>query len=201
MKRSAWISVLLAGVLALALVTTSQATSISFYATADNQFTMYLSTNPTVAGTQIGSGTDWSTTYSGSGTLTPGVTNYLQVYGVNAGAEAGFIGQFTLSDTDFEFANGTQYVLSNATDWFVSATGYNAAPNVATDEGQNGVGPWFTRPNIDTNARWIWTDVPTGDKAYISIPIYSTFTPVPLPPAVLLLGSGLIGLAGWRRLF
>jgi hypothetical protein len=39
----------------------------------------------------------------------------------------------------------------------------------------------------------------TGDSVGIDNVTFSRVTPVPLPPAVWLLGSGLLGLAGWRR--
>ena len=186
-------------VCAVCLASPGFATTISYHATADDGFTMYISTSPTVQGTSIGSGNDWSGTFSGSGALIAGVTNYLQVYGDNSGGNVGgFIGDFTLSDANFQFGNGAQSMLTNAADWFVSETGYNAAPNVATDRGQNGAYPWGIISGIDAQARWIWTTDSEGSVAYLSIPI--TYV-VPLPPALLLLGSGLLALAGWRKLF
>ena len=44
--------------------------------------------------------------------------------------------------------------------------------SAASDDGYGGIGAWVVTAN---------------------------YTPVPLPPTVLLLGSGLLGLAGWRR--
>jgi hypothetical protein len=186
-----------------------QATNISFSATCDNAFYIYISTSPTVQGTQIGYGNDWGTAFTGSTALTPGVVNYLQVFGANAApSPAGFIGDFTLSDSSFMFANGTQYIVTNANpaQWFVSpdgASGYYQSPNSLTDFGKNGTETWLGHEGggpisgIDTNAHWIWNNLYSDSySAYISTAIY----PVPLPPTVLLLGSGLLGLAGWKRL-
>jgi hypothetical protein len=171
---------------------TGYATTISYNATADNAFYMYLSNSLTDQGTLIGSGYNWGATYSGSATLlSTDKTQYLQVYGVDWGAPASFIGDFTLSDSNFKFTNGTQNILSNTSDWFVSATGYGAGPNVATGHGNNGVGPWGLHSDISAGAQWIWTDNP-GGVAYISTPIFTTVTPVPLPSAILLLGPGLV---------
>jgi len=176
----------------------ANATDIAVNATADNGFNMYLSTNATTAGTQILTGSNWGSTYSVTAALTPGVTNYLQVYGINSGGPGAFIGSFTLSDTGFHFANGTQSLDTNTTDWFLSATNYNTAPNIVTFYAINGGGPWGFHPSIDSAAQWIWSSDFYAASAYISTPIYSS---VPLPPALLLFGPGLFGLAAVRRRF
>jgi hypothetical protein len=201
MKRRLVGLLLVASLLALTVASSAYATDLSFDATCDNGFYMYLSTDPNAQGTQIAYHNYWFTAYSDTVTLNPG-TQYLHVYGFDQGGPAGFIGDFSLSDTNFHFANGTQSLSTNTTDWFVSVTGFGAGTNLATDYGPNdGLGPtWTVVPGILANARWIWSqDHENEDIVYISTPIYSSA--VPLPPAVLLLGSGLLTLVGWRKLF
>ncbi len=177
------------------LASSGQATTLSYNATCDNAFYMYISTDPSVLGTLFGSGNNWGATYSGSVALIPGVTQYLQIVGENWGGPASFIGDFTLSDANFSFVNGAQYLVTNINDFFVSATGFYLPPNVATDWGHNGIGPWGFHPAIDAGARWIWTDDYDGAAAFI----VTVLTPIPLPPAALLLGSGLVCLVGLRK--
>jgi hypothetical protein len=201
MKKSFIGLVFIAIVLMFIMAGTGYATNISYKATADNVFSAYISDSSDEQGTLIGSGNNWGATYSGSGTLSTGITQYLHIYGYNSGGPASFIGDFTLSDSNFKFANGTQSLLSNTSDWFVSATWYGAGPNVVTSYGNNGVTPWGSHPAISANAKWIWTNNSSGTYAYISTPITATVSPVPLPSAILLLGPGLAGLVVMSKRF
>ncbi len=176
-----------------------QATTLSFSATCDNEFYIGISTNPNTAGTQIGYGNNWGATYSGSTSSLPTTTLYLQVFGINWGGPAGFIGEFTLSDAGFKFANGTQHLVTNTTDWYVSSVGYNASPVTPTSWGFNGVGPWGIRGGIASSAEWIWTSNYYGSYAYLTTTL--TPTAVPVPPSLLLLAPGLVGLVGLKRRF
>jgi hypothetical protein len=127
--------------------------------TVDNGFNVYISQTNSTAGTLIGSGGDWQTTYNISSQLTPGVTNYLHVEAADWGYIAGFIGAFQLNNPNFRFQNGTQTLLTNTTDWAVYTNGFNNTPGIVTvANGANGVGPWGFRPGIDSNAAWIWTN-------------------------------------------
>jgi hypothetical protein len=182
---------------ALILPLTGHAATISCNVTADNAFYMSLSTDPYTAGTLIASANYWYTAVSGTAPLNNISVQYLQIYAINEDGPAGFIGDFTLNNTNFHFANMTQSLVTNTTDWSVSTTGFNVSPVVATDYGANGVSPWGTFSSISSNANWIWTNDVNNYNVYFSVPIYSS---VPLPPTVMLLGSGLLGLVGWRRL-
>jgi len=108
-------------VAALAVIaswSTAEATTLSGNLTADNLFDAYISTDDNVLGTLITSGISWPTTVSFSGqALTAGVTNYLHIVATDQGKPDMFIGSFSLSDSLFHFANATQNLLTNATDW------------------------------------------------------------------------------------
>lgn len=169
--------------------------------TVDNSFRAYLSTSVGTQGTQIASGTNWTTTYSFSGvSLAPGETYYLQVRGVDVGVIAGFLGDFSL-DGAFQFANGTSFLTTNTSDWFASTTGFGIGAQTPGMHGLNGVSPWRTRPNIEANAEWIWTD-----DGCINCTRYfwTSITPVaqiPEPMSQVLMGIGVLGLVfiGRRR--
>lgn len=147
------------------------ATILTGNLTADDGFYAYLSTRASTAGTPIGSGNSWSTTWNLTPTaLLPGNTYYLNIEAYDGGQPGGFIGTFTLSDTDFHFANGSQTLDTEATDWtgVFNAGGTNSPqPWVTPDEGVaviggNGASPWGDRSGIDSNADWIWPNDPTS---------------------------------------
>src|SRR5687767_7282901 len=95
--------------------------------TVDNLFTAYLSTSAssTVGATLLSSGTNWASTYSfGPTALTPGTTYYLLVEAVDQGAPGAFVGDFTLSGSGFQFANGLQTLTTNTTAWSASRVGF-----------------------------------------------------------------------------
>ena len=179
----------------------ASATLLSGLMNVDNLFTAYLSTNDTLLGTPIGSGTNWPTTYSVGGPLTGGVPNYLHVLATDQGGPRMFIGQFSLSDTGFSFSNGTQGLLTNASNWQVSNTGFGVSYVPVSDEGPNGCCAWGNIPAVDANARFIWGDLATS-VVYFSTTITPNRVggnPIPEPGSLLLLGTGLLSLAGVRR--
>ena len=170
------------------------ATTLSGNLTADDAFTVYLSTDDSIAGTPLVSGSFWPSAQSFSTALTPGNTYYLHIAAKDVfGAPSAFLGSFSLSDTNFTFANETQTLVSNSVDWKVNATGFGLAYNTPYDGfGANGIGPWGTMSSIASDARWIWTG-PSGTvgKAYFT----ATITAVPEPETyvMLLAGLGLLG--------
>ena len=184
--------------------------SISGEMTADNAFFAYISTNDSVLGTLVASENNWGGTASFSNfALTPGVTYYLHVEAINYGGAAGFIGQFDLSGTGFQFANGTQDLLTDTTDWrgiynngsgAVTAQPWVEPTGGVASLGANGIGPWGTRPGISGNADWIWPSdadsMPGGGlcgncTVDFSTPI-ETVSGAPEPPSMWLMGTALL---------
>ena len=154
-------------------------TSVDAVMTVDNQFTAYISTDDTVQGDMVGSGADWPTQDQFNAALTPGVTNYLHITATDVGPPAMFIGEFTLSDTGFEFSNGTQSLLTNTTGWQVSLTGFGADYSAPSDLGPNGTAPWGTFDLIDASALFIWYPGTSGNTVYVSTDIISNGAPEP----------------------
>ncbi len=155
-----------AGLAGGSFVRCAKASTISGNLTADNAFFAYISTSNSVRGTLVASGNDWGTTFSFSNfALTAGQTYYLQIEAINYGGPGAIIGDFSLSDTGFQFANGSQNLLTNTANWLASYNDSNADPNSEqpwvtptgglTSEGANGVGPWGTRSGISGSALWI----------------------------------------------
>lgn len=173
----------------------ASATTLSGNLTTDDAFTAYLSTDDSVAGTPLVSGSFWPSVFSFSAILIPGSTYYLHIAAKDIfGPPSAFLGSFSLSDADFTFANGTQSLVSSSTDWEVNGTGFGPAYNTPYDGfGTNGSGLSYpTLSGIALDARWIWTGpYGTVGEAYFT----TTITAVPEPEtyAMLLAGLGLLG--------
>lgn len=151
---------------ALSFAPRAGATTITANLTADNAFFAYISTSNSTLGTLVANGNDWGTTFNFSNVpLNPGQTYFIQIEGINYGGPGAVIGDFTLSDAGFHFANGTQNLVTETTDWSAIFNDSNSDPSTpqpwvtptgaVISEGFNGVGPWGFRSGIGPAAEWI----------------------------------------------
>ena len=190
--------------------------TLSGDATADNAFYVYLSTSPSTLGTLLSNGNDLTTAPSFSAFLTSNQTYYLNVEAINYGGPGGFIGSFTLTGPNFQFANGGQTLSTDTTNWSGIYNNVNSNPTLSqpwvTPTG-GGVAhmtyPWGTPSGIASGALWIWPSDSSSaglscDYCTVDLQTVITYTGVsatPLPAALPLFASGLgaMGLLGWRR--
>ncbi len=162
----------------------ARATSLSGTALVDDGLYLYISTNNSTLGTEIASiptSVSWRTAASFSNyTLNPGSTYYLHAEVINNTGPGGFVGQFSLSDAGATFANGTQSLLTNTTDWQGTYNGPDSAgqalpwvtpTGLVWNEQTGGNGPYwgsgtgFQASGISSNAQWLWTMNATSSPA------------------------------------
>jgi MSHA biogenesis protein MshQ len=180
-------------------LTQANAATLSGNLTADDAFTAYISTSDSVLGDALASGSYWGTPQSFAAALTSGTNYYLHIAATDLyGPPSAFLGSFSLTGAEFKFANGAQSLVTNATDWNVSASGFGSSYITPYTFGNNGIGPWGTMTSIDPKAQWIWTG-PSGTvgKAYFSTTIAAV--PEPETYAMLLAGLGFMGFVASRK--
>jgi hypothetical protein len=177
---------------------------------ADNYFTAYISTNDNELGTEIyhswgkdqtysydDSPYDWADSHAIATNLTPHTTNYLHIVVGNAGASGALLGDFTLNNGDYRFANGTNHLLTDTANWKVYTDHFGGTEGVLTMVETNG-GSWRYQAAIDANAGWIYTGNGYGDGAkqdvhafrYFSTPI--TASPEPVSAGLFVLGGAVL---------
>jgi len=169
------------------------ATDLNLAATADDAFTAFVSTSANSVGGSFASGNSWSTTFTGSTTLTPGVTNYLHIDAFDvAGAPSMFIAELGLSDADFWFDNNTQSALTGDAAWTASTVGFGGTATTIDNLGANGSSPWGSRSGISSSASFIWTPGTVADHRYFTLRINTSSVPEPASLAVIGFGAAIL---------
>jgi hypothetical protein len=201
----------------LTIAPATQATTLTSNVNVDNGFQEYLSSSPTdlTNAILINSGGNWGATNTSVAPLISGSTEYLVVETLNWGGPGGFLGSFSLSDSNAQFANGTQTLLTGDSAWSVALINPNndiytnniiGTYTSTTSEGVNGVSPWGNYINVNPNAVWIADSTyAQGNSSgnvtdvFITTITNNNVSSVPLPSALPLFASGLIGLGVYRR--
>ncbi|QTN38522.1 HYR domain-containing protein [Cryomorphaceae bacterium] len=141
---------------------------------ADNGFFAYISTDDNVAGTLISQGNSWPTAFTlNPANLTPGQQYYLHVQAYDQGGPEFFGGTFQVSGA-FEFANGSQTIGTNTTDWQVGLNGWNnyGTPLFISVNGSSPIWGTSTLPLGPCDLIWGGTFNTSGSETrYFTTPI------------------------------
>ena len=150
----------------------ARATTLTARLTVDNLYEFYISTDDAVLARV------WESHHSAGGMLRvlqrrlfPACPNISTSIARDEGPPAMFIGDFTLSNSNFEFANGTQFLFTNSTNWGVSLSGFGVGYGIPEDLGPNGSAPWGVL-DVSLAARYLWVPSPNFyDSHYFSAAI------------------------------
>lgn len=180
MKSSMFVGAI--AVVAGAVASVQGQVTLSASMTVDNVFAASISDSPLTAGTTFLTGVNWPETRSGNTVISSPGTYYLHVLATDQGRPEMFIGQFGLSGINgfsATFSNGGTSLLSNATDWVVSNSGFGIATVAPLDLGANSAGVnWGVRPGIDLTARFLWAPTYTPTVYFTTV---ITVTAIPTP--------------------
>jgi hypothetical protein len=193
----------------------AHAATLSGDLTADNAFFAYISTSPSSLGTPLTNGNALGTDFNFTSNPLANQTYYLNIEAINYGGPGGFIGSFTLTGPNFQFANGGQTLSTDTTNWSGTYNNgnsdYTASQSWVTPTG--GVAqmtyPWSTPGAIASGALWIWPSDSSSaglSCGYCTVDLqtvitYTGVSATPLPAALPLFagGLGVIGLLARRR--
>jgi hypothetical protein len=193
----------------------AHAATLSGDLTADNAFFAYISTSSSSLGTLLTNGNALGTTFNFTSNPLANQTYYLNIEAINYGGPGGFIGSFTLTGPNFQFADGGQTLSTDTTNWSGTYNNGNSDPTASQSwvTPTGGVAqmtyPWGTPSVIASGALWIWPSDSSSaglscGNCTVDLQTVITYTGVsatPLPAALPLFASGLgaMGLLGWRR--
>ena len=185
----------------LAFCASASATLLTTKISVDNGFNAYLATANNELGTKFSSANDWGVVTNGSVLLSGATQYYLHISAYDQGGVAGLLGQFSLANSGYHFANCATSLLTGSSLITANTAGYSSAYSATTSYGKNGVSPWGTLSAIDSNAQWIWSgNNDSNDYSYFSVAILKDVPAnVPEPGSIGLLGLGLLALTRFSR--
>ena len=185
----------------LAFCASASAGVLTTKISVDNGFNAYLATSATDLGTKFSSGTDWGIVTNGSIDLSGAATYYLHISAYDQGGVAGMLGQFSLANSGYHFANGATSLLTGSNLITANTVGYTGALSATSSYGANGVSPWGTLSSIASTAQWVWSgNNDVNDYSYFSVAILKDApSNVPEPGSLGLLGLGLLALTRFAK--